>query len=268
MTRPARKTAGVYPRVCGGTARAATRAAASAGLSPRVRGNRVEGSQIADTGGSIPACAGEPLRSPPRKRRGRVYPRVCGGTAIRRRGVAPAEGLSPRVRGNPRYARIRGGSRRSIPACAGEPASRSTTSPLPAVYPRVCGGTGSTPTRFRWKSGLSPRVRGNQVPIYVQQMEFRSIPACAGEPGIAWNNGSPITVYPRVCGGTVRYMVEQAGLDGLSPRVRGNHHRPSARTVGIGSIPACAGEPIEFVVCHGHSPVYPRVCGGTYSRTT
>ena len=30
--------------------------------------------------GSIPACAGEPFRANCIIRRGRVYPRVCGGT--------------------------------------------------------------------------------------------------------------------------------------------------------------------------------------------
>ena len=92
----------VYPRVCGGTARAAPRRARSAGLSPRVRGNHVHAQRRRRGLRSIPACAGEPSRSLPRRSRTRVYPRVCGGTE--RVGDAPDSdmGLSPRVRGNPK----------------------------------------------------------------------------------------------------------------------------------------------------------------------
>ena len=48
---------------------------------------------------SIPACAGEPRRHARLHGRGRVYPRVCGGTASQ--------------------AAVPGHPRRSIPACAG-----------------------------------------------------------------------------------------------------------------------------------------------------
>ncbi len=70
----------VYPRVCGGTARAVELATSAGGLSPRVRGNRHPSATRRGTIGSIPACAGEPrllgfIRTSPT-----VYPRVCGGT--------------------------------------------------------------------------------------------------------------------------------------------------------------------------------------------
>ena len=53
---------------------------------------------------------------------------------------------------------------------------------------------------------------------------------------------------------------------GLSPRVRGNHVRGHGDHLGVGSIPACAGEPVDL--CHVLPPyrVYPRVCGGTLTR--
>ena len=70
-----------------------------------------------------------------------VYPRVCGGTAIRRLPHWRTVGLSPRVRGN-----LAGMARRcrhcgSIPACAGEPCRLDGGHPPRGVYPRVCGGT-------------------------------------------------------------------------------------------------------------------------------
>ena len=75
----------VYPRVCGGTGSPAALAACRSGLSPRVRGNHlgrnVGGRRDAVLGnGSIPACAGEPVRILTALPQREVYPRVCGGT--------------------------------------------------------------------------------------------------------------------------------------------------------------------------------------------
>ena len=50
----------VYPRVCGGTRDRPPPDKREWGLSPRVRGNPGLQSLRAETGGSIPACAGEP----------------------------------------------------------------------------------------------------------------------------------------------------------------------------------------------------------------
>ena len=70
----------VYPRVCGGTNRAAVAYQRGNGLSPHVRGNPPPAPLPPSGRRSIPACAGEPhLPRHPRMRR-RVYPRVCGGT--------------------------------------------------------------------------------------------------------------------------------------------------------------------------------------------
>ena len=72
------------------------------------------------------------------------------------------------------------------------------------------------------------------------------IPACAGEPG----NG-PLPPDP---------------LLGLSPRVRGNPVRRRRLQVRVGSIPACAGEPLPKTAGGAMYWVYPRVCGGTGLR--
>ena len=70
------------------------------GLSPRVRGNHYAARQRRGDGGSIPACAGEPICSLRSWIPTGVYPRVCGGTRERATEGAKREGLSPRVRGN------------------------------------------------------------------------------------------------------------------------------------------------------------------------
>ena len=132
-------------------------------------------------------------------------------------------GLSPRVRGNLSRARKARKTRRSIPACA-----RGT------VSGNVAGDA---------LEGLSPRVRGNRRDIQVEASMLGSIPACAGEPPLPAHWPPSQRVYPRVCGGTSAILRCCGAVEGLSPRVRGNH-RPAGGQGGPGrSIPACAGEP-------------------------
>ncbi len=152
--------------MCGGTCWIPDFIVDMDGLSPRVRGNLKRRQHLSETGGSIPACAGEPISKPSRASAKSVYPRVCGGTdASDRDGVGYA-GLSPRVRGN----RLR--SQFGYHRCY----------------------------------GLSPRVRGNRVPVFDVADKSRSIPACAGEPVYSHSPTCPVRVYPRVCGGTPVFL--------------------------------------------------------------
>ena len=212
----------VYPRVCGGTLIMLFQRLRQLGLSPRVRGNHGRLVVVGQNERSIPACAGEPdwhIRANPFSR---VYPRVCGGTALSATHSISSLGLSPRVRGNhaptENPCRLRG----SIPACAGEPSYTLVPVAAVSVYPRVCGGTVSYTTSHNTPPGLSPRVRGNQRPLFLWPPYTRSIPACAGEPGVAGGRGHVQEVYPRVCGGTSKQFYNSFNAKGLSPRVRGN----------------------------------------------
>ena len=278
----------VYPRVCGGTADQRHVNALLGGLSPRVRGNLLDDLLLRGPLGSIPACAGEP---PPRRAgtsAPQVYPRVCGGTRTSPPRPTPSTGLSPRVRGNPNLRTLCRGCHGSIPACAGEPiACPAPSRPSKVyprgcggtatggvwgggscrVYPRVCGGTCGGPGGERQPTGLSPRVRGNRMRRRAGTTRARSIPACAGEPEafIFWP--SFVKVYPRVCGGTLRYDPQTTPGLGLSPRVRGNHPELDLIPIPYGSIPACAGEPRSAAPRSCTSRVYPRVCGGTVARS-
>ena len=234
---------GVYPRVCGGTKPDSATARRSAGLSPRVRGNRRGRLPVAESTRSIPACAGEPRRRQRCQNRRRVYPRVCGGTSIGQPAAARPQGLSPRVRGNPHSADGRPRPRGSIPACAGEPGPIVKVGPPSGVYPRVCGGTLVPNRPRRRKTGLSPRVRGNLAAARDAPENARSIPACAGEPARRIYRSASAGVYPRVCGGT------PVG--------------DSVLIAGGWSIPACAGEPGNHGAIDAFGKVYPRVCGGT-----
>ena len=71
----------VYPRACGGTLLSTGCDRWLLGLSPRLRGNRMQNGLCQYTGRSIPAPAGEPAQRPPEWRAPQVYPRACGGTS-------------------------------------------------------------------------------------------------------------------------------------------------------------------------------------------
>ena len=253
----------VYPRVCGGTAAIFSSSLSISGLSPRVRGNPHLGDGLQDWRGSIPACAGEPRSRVRLMSSTGVYPRVCGGTGCSSPTASDARGLSPRVRGNrapPPSLAVRS---RSIPACAGEPRPGHPPCLRAWVYPRVCGGTSCLCSTAHSQHGLSPRVRGNRKSRTNARRLTRSIPACAGEPALPSARPLRYPVYPRVCGGTDKYVASGMPAEGLSPRVRGNPHLTPPSSARTRSIPACAGEPsgesTEFV----STRVYPRVCGGT-----
>ena len=188
---------------------------------------------------------------------------MCGGT--RRRGLAQILplGLSPRVRGNQCHRRFREDRQGTIPACAGEPLKLGLMLSQMRDYPRVCGGTWPDACVTPASAGLSPRVRGNRMPVRRSNPPGGTIPACAGEPPRLRRPASPARDYPRVCGGTT--IAGEAGtvITGLSPRVRGNLAFHFAVAFHFGTIPACAGEPYPLLRHRLFPRDYPRVCGGT-----
>ena len=127
--------------MCGGTVVLDELRSVESGLSPRVRGNRMQHYPPSVDVRSIPACAGEPETCVEFTVCMRVYPRVCGGTCRSHAQAGTQDGLSPRVRGNLRLLPSTSLRTRSIPACAGEPDGLVKAGVLLKVYPRVCGGT-------------------------------------------------------------------------------------------------------------------------------
>ena len=171
------------------------------------------------------------------------------------------------MRGNLRNHRPYRAIDRSIPACAGEPRISHWLAPYLRVYPRVCGGTSGSVDGRRDVMGLSPRVRGNPPLRRLLIPNVGSIPACAGEPLQPPCPATRTRVYPRVCGGTLTGATSFSVLMGLSPRVRGNLLGVYGPVTGLGSIPACAGEPSAGQRRRHQHRVYPRVCGGTVCVT-
>ena len=194
---PARRSSGVYPRTCGGTAlQSACRVASVTGLSPHVRGNLIPFTRGFLGAGSIPARAGEPGRPGERMRHpDRSIPRTCGGTQdapTTRAGEHTGGRLYPRTRTRD--------DDDVIPIAAW---SRSRKLVKNKVYPRTCGGTVCHLVLSLSTYGLSPHVRGNpsggggllacypglSPHVRGNRSLSRAGPGCRG-------------VYPRTCGGT------------------------------------------------------------------
>ncbi len=186
-----------------------------------------------------------------------------GGTGGSSAHSQVTEGLSPRARGNRYKQTYCRASTRSIPACAGEPASSPGACTSIKVYPRVRGGTRLIGAVSDSSWGLSPRARGNQRTSARIDSQSGSIPACAGEPSIQLRLLAPRQVYPRVRGGTRDRVSPSRSDSGLSPRARGNRNARAFALSGCRSIPACAGEPWLFLRDECAVEVYPRVRGGT-----
>ena len=132
----------VDPRVCGETTSWPRSRSSGAGRSPRVRGNRDLVPRRVSCCGSIPACAGKPFTQGKTVLLFQVDPRVCGETPLALGFGFSNKGRSPRVRGNRAGDVVGGRQDRSIPACAGKPATHDRSSDRSAVDPRVCGETG------------------------------------------------------------------------------------------------------------------------------
>ena len=152
---------------------------------------------------------------------------------------------------------------RSIPACTGEPEDWARKYWQAQVYPRVYGGTVTVDSFTPGTAGLSPRVRGNPAVRPGQGGALGSIPACTGEPSGRLLVVKEFQVYPRVYGGTPFSFRVWVGYGGLSPRVRGNPTSAGPPGAECRSIPACTGEPAEYVKHEWAGAVYPRVYGGT-----
>ena len=124
------------------------------------------------------------------------------------------------------------------------------------------GGNAVVETENGLATGLSPRGRGKLHCETRRLRGNRSIPAWAGETW-QWFIGLVVAeVYPRVGGGNSVSFRLTFRVMGLSPRGRGKRQVLSTVGVGVGSIPAWAGETVRGDTPRRIIPVYPRVGGG------
>ena len=176
-------------------------------------------------------------------------------------GVHPVPGSSPRVRGTLYFSAVGTSPAGIIPACAGNTSSSAGTLSYGEDHPRVCGEHYLRTLISSTSTGSSPRVRGTPSMRECGSVPAGIIPACAGNtldlPSASCNAGD----HPRVCGEHRRRQRQIGTHPGSSPRVRGTPYSWACSRIGVGIIPACAGNTADGVEAVLQSWDHPRVCG-------
>ena len=259
----ARITSRVHPRTRGATRCLTAPGGRSSGPSPHTRGNPHLLGRAVGFHGSIPAHAGQP-RSPTIARiTSRVHPRTRGATPPSAVARAASSGPSPHTRGNPGRRQRCAPTRGSIPAHAGQPASRLGRAWSSRVHPRTRGATPVSESPAERIAGPSPHTRGNPVTHGRRAGGRGSIPAHAGQPVTAALSGPASRVHPRTRGATVSTPAAPRSASGPSPHTRGNPRGGVHGVTGTGSIPAHAGQPRRARVARRRLRVHPRTRGAT-----
>ena len=150
-----------YPRLRGATRRKCRRAEVLKGLSPLTRGNPTGMRYFGRRERPIPAYAGQPATSLPKRGGWWAYPRLRGATAKDNASSVFSSGLSPLTRGNRSPSQWRRLEQGPIPAYAGQPVGHVSSVSGRGAYPRLRGATAAVREELVEHVGLSPLTRGN-----------------------------------------------------------------------------------------------------------
>ncbi|BCX89981.1 hypothetical protein MIN45_P2355 [Methylomarinovum tepidoasis] len=190
----------VHPRMRGERHVTIPTCCGKAGSSPHARGTLLVCWGNFDDGRFIPACAGNAPLGWSSASLPAVHPRMrgerIGGSDTRN----DKGGSSPHARGTPKLLLLAEPDRRFIPACAGNALPSLADMSGCAVHPRMRGERCNASARAGWSHGSSPHARGTRLlePPYPRYWRF--IPACAGNALILWASSTISMVHPRMRG--------------------------------------------------------------------
>ena len=134
------------------------------------------------------------------------------------------------------------GTRRIIPAHAGQTSPCQVTTRRVLDHPRACGANSIATIMKGVTAGSSPRMRGKPRLKATGVQPQRIIPAHAGQTSKSADllNRSPD--HPRACGANVHAPLIWFMVFGSSPRMRGKPSVYVRRAVKLRIIPAHAGQ--------------------------
>ena len=170
------------------------------GSSPRARGTPAQAARYCGVSRFIPACAGNTGAGTAGDGMSAVHPRVRGEHVCAESSACMPVGSSPRARGTLIGVFGHDLGARFIPACAGNTASKISSSVSRPVHPRVRGEHNFLEVPPLFRLGSSPRARGTRPGRRVRQQECRFIPACAGNTLRVRCAVPLLSVHPRVRG--------------------------------------------------------------------
>ena len=219
------------------------------------------------TGGIIPAYAGNTFRRRRVRVQGGDHPRVCGEHKRLPRTHTTRPGSSPRMRGTLQRSLDMWYFIGIIPAYAGNTQSNTMRGASVWDHPRVCGEHLTGNPYLLMVPGSSPRMRGTLGFSVTNTNDAGIIPAYAGNTVRACSLRLVMWDHPRVCGEHPRDTAPRVQTRGSSPRMRGTL-RPQGRDAACpGIIPAYAGNtspvPQSNSSASGSSP---RMRGTLHSR--
>ena len=191
--------------------------------------------------GIIPAYAGNTTAARTLWPCRRDHPRVCGEHAVQILAARIEWGSSPRMRGTRRDYRRDSCCRGIIPAYAGNTSSMPSRAQPHRDHPRVCGEHLFGVLAFLFQQGSSPRMRGTPGRCRLRARSTGIIPAYAGNTSFFQRPSSKRRDHPRVCGEHLKMHRPEAAVWGSSPRMRGTPFTIMLSVVGLGIIPAYAG---------------------------
>ena len=150
-------------------------------------------------------------------------------------------GSSPHARGTRCIRAWLNSSAGTIPACAGNTASSTSTTVSNGDHPRMRGEHGSVTSRYLSPPGSSPHARGTLLDVVVKPSDGGIIPACAGNTTPSPPHGAPPWDHPRMRGEHAVGVPSMARVPGSSPHARGTRGERRDLVHVVGIIPACAG---------------------------
>ena len=235
-----------------------------------------------ETGGIIPAHAGNASNRSGAGAHTRDHPRACGEHAYSPDGTRGCGGSSPRMRGTLWVSSVGLSPVRDHPRACGEhdrevehvaaakgssPRMRGTlvgskTPHCPSGdHPRACGEHRRVECCPHLRSGSSPRMRGTRSGRHRRPDRRGIIPAHAGN---TFGHRTAPTVHgdhPRACGEHPSTSASMAAMEGSSPRMRGTLGELVSDCLRMGIIPAHAGNTILSRDGAWDELDHPRACG-------
>ncbi len=191
------------------------------GSSPHMRGKRERHRGHWERVRIIPAHAGQTciccaLRCPAAD-----HPRTCGTNGQFDAFKRPVGGSSPHMRGKLPCVLVAADCGRIIPAHAGQTMDGRLRISSIMDHPRTCGANACYVGVGVGSRGSSPHMRGKQTQIWNELVNFRIIPAHAGQTNMTTFTNLPDTDHPRTCGANGFPVASSHFFFGSSPHMRG-----------------------------------------------
>ena len=250
-----------HPRACGEHWTGEGTQESIVGSSPRLRGTPIAATIPAPEKGIIPALAGNTGAGGVGGVAGWDHPRACGEHEMTLLENGVALGSSPRLRGTQQYDNRQHGNDGIIPALAGNTILYRIAISIRWDHPRACGEHIGLPLSKDSNQGSSPRLRGTQAGTAEITATFGIIPALAGNTMLMVTVSPALRDHPRACGEHPPIEFQMLRTAGSSPRLRGTPDRDRPATMGLGIIPALAGNTNTCCWVPTLTRDHPRACG-------